>query len=1017
MRDHGLQDPASTQGLLRDVLDSVANQIAVLDVAGNILAVNQSWRRFAEENGASALVDRFVGMSYLDVLDRSTRRGDDDARASAVGIRAVLAGERGEFQCEYPCHAPTTQRWFRMRVTPLTGTQRGAVVSHINLTVERQAQLALDDSEARFRAVVENGNDGILFCDADGTIQYRSPSYQRINGYADDERLGRSRFELIHPDDLARVRAHWAAARIVPSPHEIEYRFRHKDGTWRWSASTVVDLLDHPHVRAVVCANRDVTDRVHREAALVRSTALLDRVGALAQVGGAELDLRTGQVHWSAEMCRILDLDPALPPPPPERWSAFFEDDALTAYLAVVEEMNTRGTPIDYETPMVTATGRRIWVRIRSTAVIEDGQVVRLISAHQDITARKATEQALAESEARYRAVVELAPIAVVIHDAGQIRFSNPAAAQMLGAASPAALLDRNTKSLVHPDDWPIAQARLAFAHAHDQAVPTIETRYLRLDGSVVDVETLALPITLANKRVTMVVFRDISAQKQTDRERRLLSAALVSAANGIVITDRAGRIEWANPAFTVMSGYTFAEVRGHTHGALLRSGRHDRAFFEAMWATILDGRAWYGEMINRRKDGHEYTVEMTITPVVDEHGEITHFVAVTHDVTQRKQLEDQYRQAQKLESIGGLAGGIAHDFNNQLHVILSLVELELDELDPATPLHASLSEIRHAAMHSAALTRQLLTFARKQAIAPRVLDVNDEVVASLKMLQRMIGEHVQISWTPGAALWPILMDPSQLGQILTNLCINARDAIADVGRILLSTSNITLDAAGSAAHVDALPGDYVRLTVVDTGRGMTPEVLARIFEPFFTTKAIGEGTGLGLATVYGAIRQNHGFITVASTPEEGTTFEVYLPRGTRVHEAAALATSVAALPRDHETVLVVEDEPSLLRVTTRALVSLGYVVLGAGGPAEATRIALAHGGAIDLLLTDVVMPQMNGRDLAAQLTSARPGLKALFMSGYSGQLLGAVAMERLLAKPFSLGALATAVRAVLDGG
>jgi CheY-like chemotaxis protein len=351
------------------------------------------------------------------------------------------------------------------------------------------------------------------------------------------------------------------------------------------------------------------------------------------------------------------------------------------------------------------------------------------------------------------------------------------------------------------------------------------------------------------------------------------------------------------------------------------------------------------------------------------------------------------------------------------LGVILGHTELALEQVSPSAPLHEDLEEVRQAAARSADLTRQLLAFARKQMVTPKVLDLNATVEGMVKMLQRMIGEDVSLRFLPGAALGRIRMDPSQLDQILANLCVNARDAIADVGTVTIETSDVTLDAAYCATHPGVAPGEYVRLVVRDDGCGMDEATRSRIFEPFFTTKGVGKGTGLGLATVYGVVDQNRGFIDVESAPGQGSAFAVHLPR--YVGDAgAAPAASVGPRAPGHETILLVEDERAILRLAQRLLVGLGYAVLSAGTPSEALRLAREHPGRIDLLVTDVVMPEMNGRQLADEFAATRPAMKRLFVSGYPADVLadhGALAAGTLLlAKPFTRSTLAMRVREAL---
>ncbi|MCK6544407.1 ATP-binding protein [Myxococcota bacterium] len=385
----------------------------------------------------------------------------------------------------------------------------------------------------------------------------------------------------------------------------------------------------------------------------------------------------------------------------------------------------------------------------------------------------------------------------------------------------------------------------------------------------------------------------------------------------------------------------------------------------------------------------------------------------------ERERLQVQFAQAQKMESVGRLAGGVAHDFNNMLGVIIGYTEMALSTVDAKDPLHGDLQEVRKAAQRAADLTRQLLAFARKQAIAPKVLDLNEVISDMYKMLRRLVGEEITIEWLPGSGLAQVRIDPSQLDQILANLCVNARDAIAGHGKISITTRTAILDAATAALHPGAAAAEYVVLSVSDDGSGMTPEVQERLFEPFFTTKEAGRGTGLGLATVYGIVQQNLGFITLDSQVGRGSTFEIYLPRHAAQPEVVCSGDLVGLGPRGTETILVVEDEPSTLRVIVAGLDRLGYRVLAASTPTEAVALAAAHEGSIDLLLSDVIMPEMNGRQLAASLRASRPTIEHLFMSGYTSNVIAVHGVfepgVHFVAKPFPMAELAVKIRDILD--
>jgi PAS domain S-box-containing protein len=385
----------------------------------------------------------------------------------------------------------------------------------------------------------------------------------------------------------------------------------------------------------------------------------------------------------------------------------------------------------------------------------------------------------------------------------------------------------------------------------------------------------------------------------------------------------------------------------------------------------------------------------------------------------QRKSLENQLLQAQKMESVGRLAGGVAHDFNNMLSVILGYTEIALEKAKPDGIMVSDLIEIQKAANRSADITRQLLAFARQQTIAPKVLDLNETVESMLKMLRRLVGEDIDLAWMPGLGLWPVNMDPSQVGQILANLVVNARDAISGVGKVTLGTENVRLDEAYCEDRPGFVPGEYVMLAVSDDGCGMDKETQGKIFEPFFTTKGLGKGTGLGLATVYGIVKQNNGFINLYSEPGKGATFKIYFQKQVDPGVPAMDSEGAEALPGGSETVLLVEDEEAILKMGKRMLESLGYRVLDAASPLVAMEKAKQHPGDLHLLMTDVVMPEMNGRDLSNQLRKRHPGIETLFMSGYTANVIahrGVLdAGVHFIQKPFSKRDLALKVRSVLE--
>ncbi len=427
------------------------------------------------------------------------------------------------------------------------------------------------------------------------------------------------------------------------------------------------------------------------------------------------------------------------------------------------------------------------------------------------------------------------------------------------------------------------------------------------------------------------------------------------------------------------------------------------------------------GQAFQQIADGNfSYRIESSSTDALSDLAEEVNTMSLRLGEAEqrRKEMEHQLRQVQKMEAVGRLAGGVAHDYNNMTNVIMGYAQMGLAKLHKNDPLYDDLQQINEAARRSMELTRQLLAFARCQAIAPKVLDVNQAVQSMFRMLQRLIGEEIELLWKPAEHIWPIQIDPSQVDQILANLCVNARDAINGVGTIIIETANTALDDFYCSLHQGSVPGEFVQLTVSDDGVGIDPATQDKIFEPFFTTKAIGRGTGLGLATVYGIVKQNQGYINVYSEPGRGTTFKIYLPRIVGQTDEIVSSPAIEMARSSNETVLLVEDEASMLKLVEIMLKQLGYRVLAAKSPLEAITLAEQHPGAIDLLFTDVIMPELNGRDLAQRLRNHFPRLKVLFMSGYTANVIvhrGVLNTDVfLLQKPFSQKELAAKVREVL---
>ena len=745
-----------------------------------------------------------------------------------------------------------------------------------------------------------------------------------------------------------------------------------------------------------------------------------------------DADVESGRVYYSPQWKRLLGYTDAEIGETLEEWSSrLHPDDRLMTMAAMQAALAGRTPQYESEHRLRCADGSWKWVFSRGVVVERnsDGTPRRAIGTMTDVTARHRMESALAESEARYRNLVERLPQAIFIHRGGVVLFVNPAAVKMMRATSASVLVGTQLIDLVHPESRPTVLARVRHAEATGGVAPLAEERLLRCDGTDFLAEVIGAVVFFDGAPALLASAWDVTARKEAeaalrDSESRFHTVFREAPLGIAVVDSETGGIIELNRRVEEITGWSRDQLVGGQWMHITHPD--DVARNLELIAAMRDGRIDHYQLEKRylRPDGSTVWVRLTGARMSAGAEGVRH-VSMIEDITAskneasvREQLERQLNAAQRMEAVGRLAGGVAHDFNNMLGVILGTTEMAMRRLKATDPLAGDLREIQSAARHSSDLTRQLLAFARRQVVAPTVLDANAAVTNSLGMLRRLIGEDVTLHWEPMPALWPIVMDATQLDQILTNLVLNARQAINGVGTITIATENRVVDEAFCARHPDSTPGHYACLSVRDTGSGMSPDVLAKIFEPFFTTKALGEGTGLGLATVYGAVRQNQGFIAVTSAPGKGTTFDIYFPRHGADERVTVVEERRDESVRGAEKILIVEDEPAILRMTVRMLESQGYEVLGLTNPREAVALDATRVRAFDLLLTDVVMPGINGRELAATLTARAPKMQVLFMSGHPSDVMqehGIVADGvNFIQKPFTTTVIAAKVRETL---
>jgi PAS domain S-box-containing protein len=856
----------------------------------------------------------------------------------------------------------------------------------------KTSDAALQASEAYFREITENASDMTLIVNKEGILTYVSPSVERFMGYRPEELIGKAVFDFIHPADLQRAMTDFAGA-LQAQETAIPNSFRvfHKDGSERVLEGLGKNLLNHPAIAGFIMNVQDVTDRVSAEWAARE----------------AHEALQLAAKNWQTTFDAMLDPVVLLAPDGTIRQcnQAFAEFVGLEADAAAGQKCfhlvhrtkgHVEGCPLlrslqsaDREI-MPMSVGDEEFLVVTDPIQGPDAQISGLVHVMRDVTELKRAYRVLEESEDRYRDLVENSRDLICTHDLeGCILSLNPWPAHLLGYDR-YTLVGMNLRDLLAPENAP----------AFDEYLKTVRTEGAAKGIMIVQTRSGQRRVweynnTLRTEGVETPIVRgmarDITERKQAEERIRESEETyrniFQNAQVGLYRTRISdGKILESNEQLARMFGYDTREefiAEYVTSQNYVDPGTRERMLDEIQ----KNGGVKDFEVRFYRKDRSIFWARYSAR-IYSEKGWIE---GVAEDITERKQAEEekdklhaQLMQAQKMESVGRLAGGVAHDFNNKLSIILGYLQMAMGGVAKEDPVYEDLQEVLRAANQSAEIVRQLMAFARKQVIEPKTTCLNDTVESMLKMLRRLIGEEIELGWKPGANLWPVYIDPAQIDQILANLCVNARDSISGVGKVTIETENVTLDERYCANRGGVAPGEYMMLGVSDNGCGMDREILESIFEPFFTTKELGKGTGLGLATVYGIVKQNQGYIDVVSEPGRGACFRIYLPRHHGAAEKEVETSEPSLLRGSGETILVVEDDASLLGLTQVVLSQAEYHVLAAANPMEAMEMFRQHEKEIDLLLADVVLPKMSGVELATEIKKIRPNIKTLFMSGYA---------------------------------
>lgn len=886
----------------------------------------------------------------------------------------------------------------------------------------KRAEDRLRESAERYRHLVENANDIIYATDANGRFTVVNRSGLQVSGYSEEEIIGKHYLDPILPKYRDEVEAVYNSQFVNRIPYTYhEFPIMTKQGQIRWLGQNTHLLTEGETVLGFQSISRDITELKKAQIALQENEAMLRVILSTSPVGIALTCNRI--IKWANEA-----------------WMTMFgfdnEQDFIGKSTKILypseEEYERSGIVLfkEIEADKVNSADVRFRRKdgfifdgyVRTRAIYPQNPSEGFISAVSDVSERKNAERAVLISERRLELALQGADLGWWDRDLITKQVTrNKRWAEMLGYS----LVEIENEpigweKLVHPEDYRRVQD--AFDEHLKGSTPSFESEYrLRTKGGawrwvldrgrVVERDQIGNPV-----RITGTLL-DIDQRKKSELVQKRLATAVEQAVEGIMITDRAGNIEYVNPAFEVITGYSKDEAIGQ-NPRILQSGQHDRAFYRELWEMIGSGEAWKGQFINRKKDGTLYREDAVISPVKDPTGRIVNYVAVKRDKTVEIELQQQLFWAQKMEGIGTLAGGIAHDFNNLLQVVMGRAEVMLQRKKEGEADYAGIQQIYQAGKRGADLVKSLLTFSRK--VEPKLcsLDLNQEVLQFQALISRTIPKTIKIDLHLNGDLELTQADPSQVGQILMNLAVNARDAMPNGGMLTIATDNVELDQGYCSRHLGAKMGRYVMLAVSDSGHGMDKETLSHIFEPFFTTKEADKGTGLGLATVYGIVKQHQGYIVCYSEPGVGTSFKIYLPAVRSEKELESPITEMK-LSGGTETILLVDDDDSVLDLTREFLESHGYRIVTAINGKEALEIYRSCGDTISLTILDLIMPDMDGKQCSIEILRMNPHAKVLIASGYfeSSPANGAMAVgaKGFLDKPYNMRKLLSSIREVLD--
>jgi two-component system cell cycle sensor histidine kinase/response regulator CckA len=1022
-------DVTARERAQEDLARSTAQLRAIFDGALDAMFIADDDARYTDVNAAGL---RLLGLQRSDVIGKKTHEVFALEESADANWRRFL--DAGELSREMVIGHGESARHVLLRggANIFPGAHLGILQ---DLTEQKRAERALADSERRFRLMVESGADVVLVA-RNGKFTYVSPAVEGVLGYAPQDVIGLATVDLVHPDDhplVETLRTDFYGPRKLQRA-QAKLRMRHAGGGYRVVELTMRDFVDEPTIQGIVVNFHDVTERDRAldelrlsEATLRESRRTLEQAQAIAHIGSWTVDLETLAVEASAETLRIHGSDARSDGDPLEALYARVDAEGRAAGQAAITHAVATGDDFAFDAKLDGEDGPR-WIHVHGVVETRpDGRAPRIVGTTLDTTDRRRAEEELRASEARHRRIIETTSEGVWLLDAERrTLFVNRRMAEIVGR-TPEEMI--GMPGLSFAAEGTAEQMKAAYLQIRDRIASRVETPLRRKDGSTCWVSVAGSPLydEAGQFEGALAMVTDITASREAVELRARLAAIVESSNDAILSESLDGTILSWNDGAERLYGYPRDEAIGGSATMLVVPGHEEEV--AGMLAQIAHGAPQQVDTTHRRKDGSLVEVSVTMSPIRETDGAIVGASAIAHDITERRraeraerslhEAEEQLRQAQKLEALGQLAGGVAHDFNNLLSVILGYTSILLDDLGDRDPARADVAEIHDAGVRASDLTRQLLAFSRKQVLQPRVIEVDALLARNEKMLRRLLGEGVELLLVGSPVRKTVRADPGQLEQVLMNLAVNARDAMPAGGRLTLEAGLATLDEQ-AASRMGVERGDYVTISMTDTGVGVEEAVRGRIFEPFFTTKELGKGTGLGLATVFGIVKQSAGHIELESVVGSGTTFRVFLPATSELPEAVQ-TSDVADIPtaRPGETLLLVEDDERLRTLAHNVLRRAGYRVLDAANAGEALLVCEQHEGVIDMMVTDVVMPRMSGHQLAIRLRAMRPSMRVLYVSGYTDDTVLHHGVESghlaFLGKPFTPTALIKKVREVLD--